>query len=70
MQPLREEVESVVRTEGWSKAGMQKLVKLDSFLKESARFVPGGAGDCFSTQVFNYLIDSQLVQHQLGCYGR
>ncbi|KAJ7359569.1 cytochrome P450 [Mycena albidolilacea] len=43
VQPLREEVESVLRTEGWSKAGIQKLVKLDSFLKESARFVPGGA---------------------------
>ncbi|KAJ7760789.1 cytochrome P450 [Mycena olivaceomarginata] len=43
VQPLREEIESVLRTEGWSRAGMQKLVKLDSFLKESARFVPGGA---------------------------
>ncbi|KAJ7760790.1 cytochrome P450 [Mycena olivaceomarginata] len=43
VQPLREEIESVLRTEGWSKAGIQKLVKLDSFLKESARFVPGGA---------------------------
>jgi hypothetical protein len=58
VQPLREEIESVLRTEGWSRAGMQKLVKLDSFLKESARLVPGGAGDCFSTQVFIYLIDS------------
>ncbi|KAF7351318.1 Cytochrome P450 monooxygenase 51 [Mycena sanguinolenta] len=43
VEPLREEVESVVRTEGWTKAAMGKLVKLDSFLKESARIVPGGA---------------------------
>ncbi|KAJ7247865.1 cytochrome P450 [Mycena haematopus] len=43
VQPLREEIESVVRSEGWTKAAMGKLVKLDSFLKESSRFVPGGA---------------------------
>ncbi|KAJ6487829.1 cytochrome P450 [Mycena sanguinolenta] len=43
VEPLREEVESVIRSEGWTKAAMGKLVKLDSFLKESARFVPSGA---------------------------
>ncbi|KAF8186870.1 cytochrome P450 [Mycena galopus ATCC 62051] len=43
VQPLREEIESVLKAEGWTKAGMGKLVKLDSFLKESSRFVPGGA---------------------------
>ncbi|KAF8186872.1 cytochrome P450 [Mycena galopus ATCC 62051] len=43
VQPLREEIESVLRSEGWTKAAMGKLVKLDSFLKESFRFVPGGA---------------------------
>ncbi|KAJ7461749.1 cytochrome P450 [Mycena galericulata] len=43
VQPLREEVESVTKTEGWTKAAMGKMVKLDSFMKESARFDPGGA---------------------------
>ncbi|KAJ7170266.1 cytochrome P450 [Mycena crocata] len=41
--PLREEIEAVVRTEGWTKIAMGKMVKLDSFMKESARLVPGGA---------------------------
>ncbi|KAJ7774462.1 cytochrome P450 [Mycena maculata] len=43
VQPLREEIESVTKSEGWTKAAMGKMVKLDSFLKESARFVPGVA---------------------------
>ncbi|KAJ7918487.1 cytochrome P450 [Mycena leptocephala] len=43
VEPLREEIESVLRTEGWTKAAMGKMVKLDSFLKESSRYVPGGA---------------------------
>ncbi|KAJ7468032.1 cytochrome P450 [Mycena latifolia] len=43
VEPLREEIESIVKSEGWSKAVMGKMVKLDSFMKESARFVPGGA---------------------------
>jgi hypothetical protein len=44
VEPLREEIESVLRTDGWTKAAMGKMVKLDSFLKESARYVPGSAG--------------------------
>jgi hypothetical protein len=36
--PLREEVESAVREDGWSKAAMGKCSKLDSFLRESQRF--------------------------------
>ncbi|KAF9264409.1 cytochrome P450 [Marasmius fiardii PR-910] len=35
--PLREEVEEAIRTDGWSKAAMGKMRKLDSFLKESQR---------------------------------
>ncbi|KAI0071573.1 cytochrome P450 [Panus rudis PR-1116 ss-1] len=37
MQPLREEVEAVIKEEGWTKAAMQKLRKVDSFLRESQR---------------------------------
>lgn len=35
IQPLREEVEAVVRKEGWTKVSMGRLRKLDSFLKET-----------------------------------
>ncbi|KAJ7278114.1 cytochrome P450 [Mycena rebaudengoi] len=34
---LREEIESVINVEGWTKAGMGKLTKVDSFLKETNR---------------------------------
>ncbi|KAF9235146.1 cytochrome P450 [Melanogaster broomeanus] len=37
MQPLREEVESIVESEGWSKGALAKMRKIDSFLKESQR---------------------------------
>ena len=37
-QPLREEVETLVAAEGWSKATMGKMWKVDSFLKESQRY--------------------------------
>lgn len=34
---MREEVETVVAQDGWSKASLQKMRKVDSFLKESQR---------------------------------
>ncbi|KIK81319.1 hypothetical protein PAXRUDRAFT_15297 [Paxillus rubicundulus Ve08.2h10] len=37
MQSLREEVEAVVKTDGWSKGALGKMRKIDSFLKESQR---------------------------------
>ncbi|KAF9237102.1 cytochrome P450 [Melanogaster broomeanus] len=37
IQPLREEVESIVKTEGWSRGSLAKMRKIDSFLKESQR---------------------------------
>ncbi|KAL3711813.1 hypothetical protein TMatcc_000505 [Talaromyces marneffei ATCC 18224] len=43
--PLREEVQTVLRTEPngvWTKSGLAKLRKLDSFLKESQRMNPLG----------------------------
>ncbi|TBU42576.1 cytochrome P450 [Dichomitus squalens] len=38
IQPLREEIEPIVAAEGWTKAAMGKMWKLDSFLRESQRF--------------------------------
>jgi cytochrome P450 len=37
LEPLREEVDSVIREEGWTKAGMDRLYKVDSFLRETQR---------------------------------
>lgn len=41
--PLREEIAELVRSDGWTKAAMQKMTKLDSFLKESQRVFGLGA---------------------------
>ena len=38
IEPLREEVETITAVDGWTKAAMGKMRKLDSFLKESQRF--------------------------------
>jgi Cytochrome P450 len=37
IQPLREEVESVVKEQGWTKAALFNMRKLDSFLRETQR---------------------------------
>lgn len=37
IQPLREEAEKSLTEEGWTKAAMDKMRKVDSFLKESMR---------------------------------
>ncbi|KAJ7021773.1 cytochrome P450 [Mycena alexandri] len=43
IEPLRTEISSIVQTEGWTKVAIGKMVMLDSFMKESSRFSPGGA---------------------------
>ena len=37
MQPLREEVEEAVKSEGWTKAGLDQMHKIDSFIRETQR---------------------------------
>jgi len=37
IQPLREEVESIVKEQGWTKSSIFNMRKLDSFLRESQR---------------------------------
>ncbi|KZT08878.1 cytochrome P450 [Laetiporus sulphureus 93-53] len=37
MQPLREEIEPIVKAEGWNRQALHKMWKLDSFIKESQR---------------------------------
>jgi cytochrome P450 len=40
--PMREEAERVIKEEGWTKAALNSMVKIDSFLRESQRLNPGG----------------------------
>ncbi len=37
VEPLRHDVETAVAEEGWTKAGMDKMHKVDSFLRETQR---------------------------------
>jgi hypothetical protein len=41
IEPLRQEVDAVIEKEGWTKAGIDKMHKIDSFLRETQRL--GGA---------------------------
>ncbi|TFK50189.1 cytochrome P450 [Heliocybe sulcata] len=44
LQPMREEVAAAVNEDGWCRAALQKMRKVDSFLKESERFLGLGIG--------------------------
>lgn len=46
IHPLREEVEAIINEEGWSKASLDKMRKLDSFLKESQRYNASARASC------------------------
>ena len=37
IEPLRQEVEAIVTEKGWTKAGMDKMYKIDSFIRETQR---------------------------------
>jgi hypothetical protein len=37
IEPLRREIEAVVAEEGWTRAGMDKMHKIDSFIRETQR---------------------------------
>lgn len=59
---MREEVERVVQEEGWNKNALQKMLKLDSFLKESQRFDGLGSRKslCSAISQLIYLISHQI----------
>jgi cytochrome P450 len=40
LHPLREEAEEVIKRAGWTKAAVDQMPKLDSFIKESQRLHP------------------------------
>jgi hypothetical protein len=37
IEPLRQEVDAVVTEEGWTKAGMDRMYRVDSFIRETQR---------------------------------
>jgi cytochrome P450 len=37
LEPLREEIDAVIKEEGWTKAGIDKMYKIDSCLRETQR---------------------------------
>jgi len=47
--PLRKEIEEATRYGGWIKASIDKMHKLDSFLKETMRLSAGGLSPDFPT---------------------
>ena len=60
IEPLRQEVDAVVREEGWTKAGIDKMHKIDSFLRETQRIdnFTARSLDVFPSQVRK--VDSTL----------
>ena len=42
LHPLREEADEVIQREGWTKAAVDRMPKMDSFIKESQRLHPLG----------------------------
>ena len=66
LKPLREEVEEALREEGWSKAGLDKMVLLDSFIKEVQRLRPLGSRECHVS--LNFI--RRLVDHWRFMFSR
>ena len=50
LQPLRVESEEIIRREGWTKSAVDKMCKIDSFIKESQRLHPIGYCSSFILQ--------------------
>jgi hypothetical protein len=44
VQPLRQEVEQAIERDGWTKAAISNMPKLDSFVKEAQRYNGLAAG--------------------------
>jgi len=53
-QTLREEIQEIIDREGWTYAAITKMVKVDSFIKESQRFNPGGCSMSFHSPRATY----------------
>ena len=62
IEPLRQEIEAAVAEEGWTKAGLDKMYKIDSFLRETQRLDGLGIGSvCFLRLPSQLLMPTLLV---------
>jgi hypothetical protein len=57
VEPLRHDVETAVAEEGWTKAAMDNMHKIDSFLRETQRL------DDLDSGPLVYLSEPQLLMH-------
>jgi cytochrome P450 len=64
MKPLREEVEEIIQREGWTKAAIDQMSKLDSFIKESQRLHPLSIGKPMSDIVSSQKVNAFSVAMQ------
>ena len=69
MQPLREEVEEIVEKDGWTKIGVGKMRKVDSFLKECLRMEGLKLSKLF-TFSFTYDRHPDCPAYQQPCHAR
>jgi cytochrome P450 len=64
LEPLRQEVEAVVAEEGWTKTGMDKMHKIDSFVRETQRIdgpiICQSTPSPFSESYVAYLLTASL----------
>jgi len=61
IEPLRQEVEVAVAEEGWTKAGIDKMQNLDSFLRETQRIDGLGIGSPVSPSATQLLMSAVAV---------
>ena len=73
IEPLREEIASVVAESGWSKKSIDRLNKLDSFIRETQRVAPLTAGESitpFGTPDLNLIYLPSLFSRSLDPASR
>ena len=61
IEPLRQEVEAAVAEEGWTKDGLDKMYKIDSFLRETQRLDGLGISSVYSLQLPSQLLMPVLL---------
>jgi len=52
--PLRKEIEEITRHGGWTKTSIDKMYKLDSFLRETMRLDASALSSDFPTCMFAF----------------
>jgi hypothetical protein len=66
--PMREEVEAIIEAEGWTKASLGNMRRLDSFVEESQRIGIGGGTFSFPAlpQIRVFFLNNHLQVRWFG----